>query len=91
MKGRVSLESVQELPVIIEAIYEDRKEKEALLREMDRLCAPGAVFITNTSTLSVSRLADVMLTGGSEAATTGISTTGGVQEMAPVALINEKS
>ena len=60
VNGRVSLEAVQGLPFVIEAIYEDRKEKEALLCEMDRLCAPGTIFVTNTSTLSVSRLADAM-------------------------------
>jgi 3-hydroxybutyryl-CoA dehydrogenase len=60
VKGRVSLEAIQGLPLVVEAIYEDRKEKEALLREMDRMCGPGAVFITNTSTLSVTGLADAL-------------------------------
>lgn len=60
VKGRVSLETVQGMPVVIEAIYEDRKDKEALLRELDRICLPDAVLITNTSTLSVSALADTL-------------------------------
>lgn len=60
VKGRVSLEAVQGLPVVIEAIYEDRKDKEALLRELDRRCLPDAVLVTNTSTLSVTALADVL-------------------------------
>lgn len=60
VKGRVSLETVQGLPVVVEAIYEDRKDKEALLRELDRVCLPEAVLITNTSTLSVTALADTL-------------------------------
>lgn len=60
VKGRVSLDSVYGMPVVIEAIYEDRKDKEALLRELDRCCLPEAILITNTSTLSVTALADVL-------------------------------
>lgn len=55
--GRVSLETVHTLPVVIEAIHEDRKEKERLLAALDRISRPDAVFVTNTSTLSVSALA----------------------------------
>lgn len=56
--GRVSLETVHGLPVVIEAIQEDREAKEALLHALDRAARPDAVWITNTSTLSVSALAD---------------------------------
>ncbi len=60
VRGRVSLEMLAGLPVIIEAIQENRRDKEALLRELDRCCRPDAVVITNTSTLSVTGLADVL-------------------------------
>jgi len=57
IQGRVSLEGVCGLEVVVEAIQEDRKDKAALLWELDRSSAPGTVFITNTSTLSVTGLA----------------------------------
>lgn len=60
IRGRVSLDAVQSLGLVVEAIQEDRKDKEALLQELDRRCAPGTVFITNTSTLSVTGLAEVL-------------------------------
>jgi 3-hydroxybutyryl-CoA dehydrogenase len=60
IKGRVSLDAVQALGVVIEAIQEDRRDKETLLQDLDRRCAPGTVFITNTSTLSVTGLAEVL-------------------------------
>lgn len=60
IRGRVSLDAVQGLQVVIEAIQEDRKDKEALLEELDRRCAHGTVLVTNTSTLSVTALAEAL-------------------------------
>lgn len=45
-------------PVIFEAIQEDAKEKHALLRELDRLADPDAVFLLNSSTLSITGLGE---------------------------------
>jgi 3-hydroxybutyryl-CoA dehydrogenase len=61
IKGRVSLDAVQGLGVVVEAIQEDRRDKEALLGELDRRCAPGTVLVTNTSTLSVTSLAEALM------------------------------
>jgi 3-hydroxybutyryl-CoA dehydrogenase len=58
--GRVSLEALQGVGVIIEAIQEDRKDKEALLRELEPRCPPETVLVTNTSTLSVTDLAEAL-------------------------------
>jgi 3-hydroxybutyryl-CoA dehydrogenase len=58
--GRVSLEAIQGVGVVIEAIQEDRKDKEALLRELELRCAPDTVLVTNTSTLSVTELAEAL-------------------------------
>jgi 3-hydroxybutyryl-CoA dehydrogenase len=60
VRGRVSLETVAGMPVVIEAIQENRRDKEALFRELDHCCLPDAVLITNTSTLSVTGLADIL-------------------------------
>jgi 3-hydroxybutyryl-CoA dehydrogenase len=43
--------------VVIEAIYEDLAAKAALLRALDAICSPDALFHTNTSTLSVTAIA----------------------------------
>lgn len=58
--GRVSLEAVQSMPIVIEAIQENRRDKEELLRRLDRVCLPDTVVLTNTSTLSVTGLGDVL-------------------------------
>lgn len=58
IRGRVSLDEVQGLGLVLEAIQENRRDKEALLADLDRRCAPGTVFVTNTSTLSVTALAE---------------------------------
>jgi 3-hydroxybutyryl-CoA dehydrogenase len=55
-----SLDSVQDLGLVVEAIQENRRDKEALLAELDRRCAPGTVLVTNTSTLSVTALAETL-------------------------------
>jgi 3-hydroxybutyryl-CoA dehydrogenase len=60
IQGGVSLDAVQGLDVVIEAIQENRRDKEALLQDLDRRCRPGTVLVTNTSTLSVTGLADVL-------------------------------
>jgi 3-hydroxybutyryl-CoA dehydrogenase len=60
ISGRVSLDSVQDLGLVVEAIQENRRDKEALLAELDRRCAPGTVLVTNTSTLSVTALAETL-------------------------------
>jgi 3-hydroxybutyryl-CoA dehydrogenase len=43
--------------VVIEAIYEDLAAKAALLRALDAICVPDALFHSNTSTLSVTAIA----------------------------------
>ncbi len=41
---------------VIEAIVEDAAAKEALHAGLGRLCAPGAILATNTSSISITRL-----------------------------------
>ncbi len=43
--------------LVIEAIVENMETKKALFRQLDSICAPEAVFATNTSSLSVTELA----------------------------------
>jgi 3-hydroxybutyryl-CoA dehydrogenase len=45
--------------LVIEAVTEDLELKNALWRELDRLCGPGAIFASNTSSLTIAAMAAV--------------------------------
>jgi len=45
--------------LVVEAIVEKLEAKEALFRELDKLCKPSAVLATNTSSISITRIAAV--------------------------------
>ena len=51
------LEDVAEAEVVVEAIYEDLAAKHVLLTALDKICDEATLFLTNTSTLSVTELA----------------------------------
>ncbi len=52
------LEQVTECDIVIEAIDEDFKKKEILFQKLDELCDPNTIFISNTSTLNLTKLAE---------------------------------
>ncbi|GAB4338426.1 MAG: 3-hydroxybutyryl-CoA dehydrogenase [Calditrichia bacterium] len=45
--------------LVIEAIPEYLEEKQALFKKLDEICAPDTIFITNTSTLSITEIASI--------------------------------
>lgn len=51
------LESLSDCNLIIEAVAEDYEIKKNLFRKLDELCSPETIFASNTSTLTVTRLA----------------------------------
>ena len=51
-------DAVRQADLIIEAIPEDLELKRSLFVEVDRLASPGAILASNTSSLSVSALAE---------------------------------
>jgi 3-hydroxybutyryl-CoA dehydrogenase len=59
--GRVTfaaeLGALRDAGLVVEAIPEIMDAKRALFRELDRVCAPGTVLATNTSSLSVTAIA----------------------------------
>jgi 3-hydroxybutyryl-CoA dehydrogenase len=57
IRGTTDLEDLCEVEVVVEAIQEEFKPKAALFQRLDGLCRPDTVFLTNTSTLSISELA----------------------------------
>ncbi|MES1247261.1 MAG: 3-hydroxyacyl-CoA dehydrogenase family protein [Actinomycetota bacterium] len=56
-----SLEDLAGCDVVIEAIVEELEAKQALFRELERVCRPDAVLATNTSALSVTEIAAATL------------------------------
>lgn len=59
IKGTTKLEEVCDVPIIIEAIPEEEERKKRLLKELDELCSPETIIVSNTSTLSITELASV--------------------------------
>jgi len=57
IKTSVSLDSLQDFPVIIESIPEDIIFKKELFTKLDSICPPETIFVTNTSTLSITEIA----------------------------------
>lgn len=51
------LSEAEEAEIIMEAIPEDLTKKRALFEKLDQVCNPKAMFVTNTSTLSISEIA----------------------------------
>lgn len=51
------LEDLAPVDVVVEAIFEDLAVKHALFRELDAVCRPDVLQLTNTSTLSITELA----------------------------------
>lgn len=50
------LSEAEEAEIVIEAIPEDIEQKKHLFEQLDKICAPDALFVTNTSTLSISEI-----------------------------------
>ncbi len=50
-------ESLSEADLVIEAVFENMDVKTDVFASLDRVCRPGAVLATNTSTLDVDRIA----------------------------------
>ena len=51
---------VVDADLVIEAVFEDLHVKSALWRELDALAPPGTIFASNTSSISIHRLAEAV-------------------------------
>ncbi|MBL8384611.1 MAG: enoyl-CoA hydratase/isomerase family protein [Burkholderiales bacterium] len=58
LTGSTSLDVVAEADLVIEAIYENLDAKRELFAELDRRARPGVVLASNTSTLSIDKIAE---------------------------------
>jgi enoyl-CoA hydratase/3-hydroxyacyl-CoA dehydrogenase len=57
IQGTTDLSDLADCDLVIEAILEAREPKKELFAELDRICKPGAVFATNTSSFRVAEMA----------------------------------
>lgn len=57
LKGTLELEDLADCDLVIEAVFEDLETKNALFKVLDGCCRADTVFATNTSSLSVTRMA----------------------------------
>ena len=59
LSGTADLKKVAGADLVIEAIVENEAAKADLFRKLDSLCDPRAIFASNTSSISITRLAAV--------------------------------
>lgn len=52
-----SYDAIQDVDLVIEAVFEDIEVKKAVFQELDRVCKSGAVLATNTSYLDIDAIA----------------------------------
>ena len=57
IKGTTSLQDFAACDLVVEAVVEQLSVKEALLRELDRICPKASILATNTSSISVTKIA----------------------------------
>jgi len=51
------LEALAEADLVVEAVIERLEVKQSVLRDLDRICAPAAILASNTSSISLTKLA----------------------------------
>jgi 3-hydroxyacyl-CoA dehydrogenase len=55
--GSTAYDALDGVDLVIEAVFEDMAVKQAVFKELDRVCKPGAVLATNTSYLDIDQIA----------------------------------
>ncbi len=61
LKFSTELADVAECDLVIEAVDEEFASKKAVFKELDKICDPNTVFVSNTATLSLTKLADATM------------------------------
>ncbi len=59
VSGSTNFDDVAEADLVIEAVFEDMALKKKIFTDLDRLCKPGAILASNTSTLDINEIASV--------------------------------
>ncbi len=53
------IEDVKECELVIEAVDEDFELKKKIFKKLDEICPPHTIFVSNTSTLSLTKISEV--------------------------------
>ncbi len=53
------IEDVKECDLVIEAVDEDFDLKKTIFKKLDQICPPETIFVSNTSTLSLTKISEV--------------------------------
>jgi 3-hydroxyacyl-CoA dehydrogenase len=59
--GVTSYDDIKDVDIVIEAVFEDMAVKKQVFEKLDKVCKPGAILATNTSTLDVNEIAAMTL------------------------------
>jgi 3-hydroxybutyryl-CoA dehydrogenase len=59
LKSTTDLKTLSDSILVIEAVSEDENLKKELFKKIDRLCEPGCIIASNTSSISITALAAV--------------------------------
>jgi 3-hydroxyacyl-CoA dehydrogenase len=57
--GVTSYDDIKDADIVIEAVFEDMSVKKQVFEKLDKVCKPGAILATNTSTLDVNEIAAI--------------------------------
>ncbi len=55
----LSYDDIQDVDIVIEAVFENMDVKKEVFKKLDSVCRPGAILASNTSTLDVDEIANV--------------------------------
>ncbi len=59
IKWSLEIEEVADCDLIIEAVEENFQLKRVIFKKLDEICKPETIFISNTSTLSLTKIAEI--------------------------------
>jgi 3-hydroxyacyl-CoA dehydrogenase len=57
LRGITSIDTLTDVDLVIEAVYENLKLKQELFAKLDKICKPSALLCSNTSTLDIDKIA----------------------------------
>lgn len=57
VRGVTRYQQIADVDLVIEAVFEEMSSKKEVFGALDRVCKPGAILATNTSTLDVNEIA----------------------------------
>jgi 3-hydroxyacyl-CoA dehydrogenase len=59
IRPTLTYDGFEEVDMVVEAVFEGMALKKQVFAELDRVCKPGAILASNTSTLSIDEIASV--------------------------------